>query len=80
MPRKIRQLKADLRRAGAHQVAQESSHTKWKHPLVPGALVELSGDDGDDANAAIPRPDHRENRAARRARENVTLSRIEGDV
>jgi predicted RNA binding protein YcfA (HicA-like mRNA interferase family) len=49
MPRKIRQLKADLRRAGARQVAQEGSHTTWKHPLVPGTLVELSGDDGDDA-------------------------------
>jgi predicted RNA binding protein YcfA (HicA-like mRNA interferase family) len=49
MPRKIRQLKANLRRAGTRQVAQEGSHTKWKHPLVPGTLVELSGDDGDDA-------------------------------
>ena len=49
MPRKIRQLKADLRRAGARQTAQEGSHTKWKHPLVPGMLVELAGDDGDDA-------------------------------
>jgi len=47
MPRKIRQLKANLRRAGARQVAQEGSHTKWKHPLVPGTLVELSGDDGE---------------------------------
>jgi HicA toxin of bacterial toxin-antitoxin, len=49
MPRKIRQLKADLRRAGARQTAQEGSHTKWKHPLVPGMLIELAGDDGDDA-------------------------------
>ena len=49
MPRKIRQLKAALRRAGARQVAQESSHTKWKHPDVPGLLVELSGADNDDA-------------------------------
>lgn len=49
MPRKIRQLKADLRDAGAHQTAQEGSHTKWEHPLVPGTLIELSGHDGDDA-------------------------------
>jgi predicted RNA binding protein YcfA (HicA-like mRNA interferase family) len=49
MPRKIRQLKADLRRAGARQTAQEGSHTKWKHPRVPGMLIELAGDDGDDA-------------------------------
>jgi predicted RNA binding protein YcfA (HicA-like mRNA interferase family) len=49
MPRKIRQLKADLRKAGAVQVAQEGSHTKWKHPQVPGILIELAGSDGDDA-------------------------------
>jgi len=49
VPRKVRHLKADLRRAGAAQVAQESSHTKWKHPLVPGMLMELAGADGDDA-------------------------------
>jgi hypothetical protein len=45
----MRQLKADLRRAGATQVAQEGSHTKWKHPQVAGMLIELSGTDGDDA-------------------------------
>jgi predicted RNA binding protein YcfA (HicA-like mRNA interferase family) len=49
MPRKIRQLKADLRRAGAVQTAQVGSHTKWKHPLVAGMLIEISGHDGDDA-------------------------------
>ena len=49
MPRKIRQLKADLRRAGAFQVSQEGSHAKWKHALVPGSMLILSGNDGDDA-------------------------------
>lgn len=49
MPRKVRQLKADLRRAGAVQAAHEGSHTKWTHPLVAGMLIELSGHDGDDA-------------------------------
>jgi len=49
MPRKIRRLKADLRQAGAQQTAQSGSHTKWKHPLVPGTLVELAGGDSDDA-------------------------------
>ena len=43
MPRKIRQLKADLRKAGAYQASQEGSHTKWKHPLVPESLLILSG-------------------------------------
>ena len=49
MPRKIRQLKADLRKAGAYQVSQEGSHTKWKHPLVPVITLILSGHDSDHA-------------------------------
>ena len=49
MPRKIRQLKADLRMAGAYLVSQEGSHTKWKHPLVPESLLILSSHDGEDA-------------------------------
>ena len=48
MPRKIRQLKADLRKAGAYQVPQEGSHTKWKHPAVKLTVI-VSGHDGDDA-------------------------------
>ncbi len=48
MPRKIRQLKANLQKMGAYRISQEGSHTKWKHPLVPTSLV-LSGHDGDDA-------------------------------
>lgn len=49
MPLKIRQLKADLRKAGTYQVSQEGSHTKWKHPLVPSVTLILSGHDGEDA-------------------------------
>jgi predicted RNA binding protein YcfA (HicA-like mRNA interferase family) len=49
MPRKIRQLKADLRKVGAYMVSQEGSHTKWEHPLVPSKVLILSGHDGDDA-------------------------------
>ena len=49
MPRKIRQLKGDLRKAGAYLVTQEGSHTKWRHPLVPASMLILSGHDGDDA-------------------------------
>jgi predicted RNA binding protein YcfA (HicA-like mRNA interferase family) len=49
MPRKIRRLKVDLRKAGAYLVTQEGSHTKWKHPLVPASTLILSGHDGDDA-------------------------------
>ena len=49
MVRKIRQLKAALRKAGAYQVSQEGSHTKWRHPLVQTVTLVLSGHDGDDA-------------------------------
>ena len=49
MPRKIRQLKADLRKAGAYLASQKGSHTKWKHLLVPVSTLILSGHDGDDA-------------------------------
>ena len=61
MPRKIRHLKADLRKAGAFQVSQEGSHTKWKHPLVPTSTLILSGHDGDDAKP------YQEARARKRA-------------
>lgn len=49
MPRKIRQLKGDLRKAEAYLVTQEGSHSKWRHPLVPASTLILSGHDGDDA-------------------------------
>lgn len=49
MPRKVRQLKADLRRAGARLVGEEGDHEKWKHSLVPDLYVELAGRDGADA-------------------------------
>lgn len=49
MPRKLRQLQADLRRAGAYEHATVGDHTRWKHDLVPGTLIEMSGGSGDDA-------------------------------
>lgn len=50
MPRKIRELKADLRRAGYKQVRKrgKGSHTWWEHPLVADS-VNISGHDGADA-------------------------------
>jgi predicted RNA binding protein YcfA (HicA-like mRNA interferase family) len=48
MPRKIRELKADLRRAGFEESAGKGSHTRWEHPLLPDRHT-LSGHDGDDA-------------------------------
>lgn len=51
MPRKIRQLKAELRLAGFHQLPGrgKGSHAMWKHPDVPDLAVILAGKDGDDA-------------------------------
>jgi predicted RNA binding protein YcfA (HicA-like mRNA interferase family) len=49
MPRKLRQLRADLRAAGAYIASQVGSHQKWRHPKVAAAQVELAGNDGKDA-------------------------------
>jgi hypothetical protein len=51
MPRKIRQLKSDLRRAGFYERTDlgKGSHTRWFHPAAPEVTVTLSGGDGDDA-------------------------------
>ena len=49
MPQKIRQLKTELQKAGAFQISQRGSHTKWKHPLVPLVTLILSGHSNDDA-------------------------------
>jgi predicted RNA binding protein YcfA (HicA-like mRNA interferase family) len=48
MPRKIRQLKADLQQAGFRAVSGKGGHTGWRHPLLPDKLT-LAGHDGDDA-------------------------------
>ena len=50
MPRKIRELKRDLRRAGFESCPGKGSHTFWRHPLLPATKVTLSGHDGDDAH------------------------------
>ena len=49
MPRKIRELKADLLRAGFTYRTAKGSHTYWTHPLLPQDKLSLSGNDGDDA-------------------------------
>ncbi len=49
MPRKVRELKAELRRAGFSVRPGKGSHTRWTHPLLPGERVIISGHDGDDA-------------------------------
>jgi predicted RNA binding protein YcfA (HicA-like mRNA interferase family) len=48
MPKKIRELKRFLLKAGFICESGKGSHTKWFHPLLSGKLT-LSGKDGDDA-------------------------------
>ena len=48
MPKKIRELKAMLQKAGCKRESGKGSHTKWKHPLVNRKVV-LSGKDSSDA-------------------------------
>ena len=49
MPRKIRQLLADLRRAGFVRVpGGKGSHQKWRHPETNVTAI-VSGAEGDDA-------------------------------
>ncbi|ELS04780.1 YcfA-like protein [Xenococcus sp. PCC 7305] len=48
MPKKIRELKAMLLKAGCISEPGKGSHTKWKHPLINRKIV-LSGKDKADA-------------------------------
>lgn len=48
MPKKIRELKAMLRKAGFTWRPGKGSHTVWEHLLLT-ATITLSGNDGDDA-------------------------------
>ncbi len=47
MPRKLRQLMADLERAGFVNRGRKGSHRNYRHPS--GARATLSGNPGDDA-------------------------------
>ena len=49
MPKKIRELKAMLRKAGFSSRPGKGSHTVWIHPALSGEELTLSGGDGNDA-------------------------------
>jgi predicted RNA binding protein YcfA (HicA-like mRNA interferase family) len=49
MPKKIRELKAMLRKAGFSSHPGKGSHTVWIHPALPRDELTLSGGDGNDA-------------------------------
>lgn len=48
MPKTIRELKAELQKAGFTMKPGKGSHTKWTHPGYSGSVV-ISGKDGSDA-------------------------------
>lgn len=50
MPRKIRQLIADLRAAGFEQLPGrgKGDHAVWRHPLAPAHQLTIDGQPGDD--------------------------------
>jgi len=49
MPKKLRDLKSLLLKAGFTYRPGKGSHTIWSHPLLPGEPITLAGKDGDDA-------------------------------
>lgn len=50
MPKKIRELKKAVKKAGFELLPGrgKGSHSMWKHPLLPDPVV-IAGKDGDDA-------------------------------
>lgn len=52
MPKKIRELKSDLKRAGFVLLHErgKGSHTVWRHPNVADVIT-IAGKNGDDAQA-----------------------------
>ena len=64
MPKKIRELKAMLTKAGFLWRPGKGAHTVWYHSVVKGVSVALSGHDGDDAP---PYLEHKVKKTIRRA-------------
>lgn len=53
MPKKIRELKSLLKKAGFIYRSGKGSHTPWFHTLLPEYPITISGKDGDDAKLYI---------------------------
>lgn len=51
MPKKIRELKAMLRKAGFSEESGKGSHVNFWYEGVHGTFVTLSGQDGQDARS-----------------------------
>jgi predicted RNA binding protein YcfA (HicA-like mRNA interferase family) len=50
MPKKIRELKKMLQKAGFQEFPGKGSHTNWIHPLYLGKIT-ISGEDSKDAKS-----------------------------
>ncbi|MEL6930848.1 MAG: type II toxin-antitoxin system HicA family toxin [Cyanobacteria bacterium J06600_6] len=50
MPKKIRELKKMLRKAGFQEIPGKASHTNWIHRYYSGKVT-ISGNYGSDAKA-----------------------------
>ncbi|MDJ0843077.1 type II toxin-antitoxin system HicA family toxin [Crocosphaera sp.] len=48
MPKKIRELKQILKKAGFSYQPAKGSHTKWSHPQLSKSII-IAGKDGSDA-------------------------------
>jgi predicted RNA binding protein YcfA (HicA-like mRNA interferase family) len=57
MPKKVRELKAMVKKAGyiLQSGRGKGSHTFWKHPLLPEEPLTIPGQDGDDAPLYLER-------------------------
>lgn len=53
MPKKIRELKSLLLKAGFVYRSAKGSHSRWYHPLLPADPITISGIDGDDAKTYL---------------------------
>lgn len=49
MPKKVRELKKMLLKAGFTYRQGKGSHTFWTHPLILDEPITIPGKDGDDA-------------------------------
>ncbi len=51
MPRKLRDLFKDMRKAGFDELPGrgKGDHAVWRHPLAPGRKLTIDGRPGDDA-------------------------------
>lgn len=53
MPKKIRELKSLLQKAGFIYRSAKGSHTRWIHPLLPDQPITISGRNSEDAKPYI---------------------------